>query len=123
MEFEQQSSGGHIFEPSGVGAPVPNLSEFLRETITMPVRVGSDQVSDFDKVLLSENAALNMERSLHESKGSMKIARESSEIFRGKLVRDASKDLSSYKHSRNPCCAPGHRCPTDRRAGPQDRGS
>ncbi len=60
VQFEQQRSGGHIFEPPVISAPIPNLSEFPGETSTMPVRVGSDQVPDVDKVLLRESAALNM---------------------------------------------------------------
>ena len=60
VQFEQQRSGGHIFEPPVISAPIPNLSEFPGETSTMPVRVGSDQVPDVDKVLFRESAALNM---------------------------------------------------------------
>ena len=96
MEFEQQSSGGHVFEPSGIGAPIPNLSELFGETTTMPIRMGSDQVPNSGEVLLGESAALNTERLLHSSNGSMKGARESRGILRGKSVRGASRDLSSY---------------------------
>ena len=59
-QLEHQGAGGHVLEPPGVSAPVPNLSEFLRETTTMPVWMGSDQVPDIDEVLFSEGTALNM---------------------------------------------------------------
>ena len=106
VEFGQQSSGGHAFQPSGVGAPVPCLSEFLGETTTMPVRMGSDQVPDIDEVLLRESAALNTQRSLHRPKGSMNDTRESSGILSGNSVRGASKDLSSYHNSHNASSQP-----------------
>ena len=78
VQFEQQRSGGHIFEPSVVGAPIPNLSEFAGETSTMPVRVGSDQVPDVNEILFRKSAALNMQRSLHRPKDSMEDESESS---------------------------------------------
>ena len=93
-QLQQQGTGGHVFESTGVVAPVPNLSEFLGETTAMPVRVGRDQIADIDEVLLRDSAALNMEWYLHEQNGSMENARESSEIWSGS---GASRDLSSYK--------------------------
>lgn len=59
-QLEHQGTGGHVLEPSNVSAPVPNLSEFLRKTTTMPVWVGSDQVLDVNEILIRESAALNV---------------------------------------------------------------
>lgn len=59
VEFQQQGTGGHVFKPTRVGTPIPALSQFLRETIAVPLRVSSNQIPELVKVLLGESASLD----------------------------------------------------------------
>ena len=62
MQFERQSPGSHVFEPSGAGAPVPGLGKFFGDTVTMPIRVSRDQLLNLKEVLLGKSTTLNVER-------------------------------------------------------------
>jgi len=65
VEFQQQGTGGHVFKPTRVGTPIPALSQFLRETIAMPLRVSSNQIPELVKVLLVESASLDQDFAIH----------------------------------------------------------
>ena len=81
VQLEEHRSGGHILEPSVVGAPIPDFSEFLGEPLAMPVRMGGDQLLKFKEILFGEDAALNTERFWHKPEGSKADASESSWKF------------------------------------------
>ncbi len=66
MQLEQQGSGGHVLEPSGAGAPIPGLSEFLGEPLAMPVWMGGDQPLDLEDILVGEGEPLDANLFRHE---------------------------------------------------------
>jgi hypothetical protein len=84
MQFEQKSSRGHVLEPSGVGAPVPDFGEFFRELLAMPVRMSGDHLLNEDDILRGKGTALNAQHFRHRQDSSKEDGRESSEIMRAK---------------------------------------
>lgn len=78
VQFEHQSSGGHVLEPPVVGAPIPDFSEFLREPLTMPVWMGGDQLLKFKEIQFAEDAALKAKWFWHKPEGSKADTCESS---------------------------------------------
>ena len=62
VQLQQQRAGGHVFEPAGPVAPVPELAQMTRKRRAMPVGMLRDQGAQPRQIIARERAALEADR-------------------------------------------------------------